>query len=30
VELEWRISNYIEESVNIRKKFNIEEEHSFI
>ena len=25
VELEWRISNYIEESVNIRKKFNIEE-----
>jgi hypothetical protein len=29
-ELEWRISNYIEESVNIRKKFNIEEERHFI
>ena len=24
VELEWKISNYIEESVNIKKKFNIE------
>ena len=23
-ELEWKISNYIDESVNIRKKFNIE------
>lgn len=30
VELEWRISNYIEESVNIKKKFNVEEEQSFI
>jgi hypothetical protein len=29
-DLEWRINNYIEESVNIRKKFNVEEEHSFI
>jgi hypothetical protein len=24
-ELEWKINNYIEESVNIRKKFNVEE-----
>lgn len=30
VDIEWRISNYIEESANIRKKFNIEEEHTFI
>ena len=29
-ELEWRISNYIDESVNIRKKFNIEEEKTFV
>ena len=29
-ELEWRIGNYIEQSVNIKKKFNIEEEQSFI
>ena len=29
-ELEWRISNYIDESVNIRKKFNIEEEKAFV
>ena len=30
VDLEWKISNYIEESVNIKKKFNIEEEHTLI
>lgn len=29
-EIEWKINNYIEESVNIRKKFNVEEEHTFI
>ena len=29
-ELGWRISNYIDESVNIRKQFNIEEEKSFV
>ena len=29
-ELEWRISNYIDESVNIKKKFNIEEEKTFV
>lgn len=29
-DLEWRINNYIEESVNIRKKFNLEEENAFI
>ena len=29
-ELEWKINNYIEESVNIRKKFNVEEENQFL
>ena len=29
-ELEWKISNYIEESVNIKKNFNIEEEKAFL
>ena len=28
--LEWKISNFIQESVNIRKKFNVEKERSFI
>ena len=29
-ELRWRIANYIEESVNIHKKFNIEEEKALV
>lgn len=29
-DLEWRINNYIEESSNIKKKFNYEEENVFI
>ena len=29
-ELEWKINHYIEESVNIRKKFNLEEENNFL
>lgn len=29
-ELSWKINNYIEESVNIKKKFNIEEESIFV
>jgi hypothetical protein len=29
-ELSWRINNYIEESINIRKKFSLEEEKNFI
>lgn len=29
-ELSWRINNFIEESVNIKKKFNIEEENCFV
>jgi hypothetical protein len=29
-ELSWRINNYIEESINIKKKFSLEEEKHFI
>ena len=29
-DLGWRIGNYVEESVNIRKQFNLEEEQSFV
>lgn len=29
-DLEWRVNNYIEESSNIKKKFNYEEESYFV